>query len=114
MYAIRSYYENYIGLGSGAVGFLNDTRFYPLTQIDSYIAAPLQIQEERLDAEAIKTEKLFLGLRSIVGVEASLLAPGELERARLLCEEGKLTCKAERFYNPDYLLSDELALFITA
>ncbi len=107
-------YKDYIGLGSGAVGFLKDTRFYPATDIASYIAAPLQIQEEHLDAGAIKMEKLFLGLRSVVGVDAALLSPQELKRARLLCDEGKLTCKAERFYNPDYLLSDELALFITA
>jgi oxygen-independent coproporphyrinogen-3 oxidase len=105
-------YKDYIGLGSGAVGFLKETRYYPTPSVEGYIANPLDIREERLDAEAIKTEKLFLGLRSIVGVDAALLDDAEKERADLLVAEGKLILESGRYYNPDYLLSDELALFI--
>ncbi len=106
-------YKAYIGLGSGAVGFLGDTRYYPTSDIDAYIADPLQIDEERLDDEDIKTEKLFLGLRSIVGFDPTILDSKEQDRARLLLKEKKLSFDGKRYYNPDYLLSDELALFIT-
>ncbi|MDX1295023.1 MAG: radical SAM family heme chaperone HemW [Sulfurimonadaceae bacterium] len=105
-------YKDYIGLGSGAVGFLKDTRYYPTPSVEAYIDNPLDIREEQLDDEAIKTEKVFLGLRSVVGVDTAILSPAERQRAEILVEEGKLRLVAEHYYNPDYLLSDELALFI--
>lgn len=105
-------YKDYIGLGSGAVGFLQNTRYYPTSNVQAYIENPLNIQKESLSAEAIKTEKIFLGLRSIVGVSHELLSQHELQRAQLLVEEQKLTFVEGRFYNDDYLLSDELVLFI--
>lgn len=107
-------HRNYIGLGSGAVGFLNDRRFYPTQDLKHYIADPLAHHTEPITSDALRTEKLFLGLRSIVGVDQSLLSADERGRAELLVREGKLTCKERRYYNPDYLLSDELALFIGA
>ena len=107
-------YKPYIGLGCGAVGFLRDTRYYPLTSVEAYIADPLDIREELLSAEEMKSERLFLGLRSIVGVDAAELLPEERQRADLLVEEEKLRFSAGRYYNPDYLLSDELTLFILA
>ena len=106
------HYKNYIGLGSGAVGFLDDTRYYPTQNVEAYIENPLNIQEEHLSADAIKTEQIFLGLRSVVGVAQEIFTDKELQRAQLLVDEGKLTFKTGRFYNDDYLLSDELALFI--
>ena len=105
-------YKDYIGLGSGAVGFLKDTRFYPTKDVQAYIDDPLQIEEERLSPESIKIEKIFLGLRSIVGVSSTILSKQELQHAELLVEEEKLRYKDGTFYNDDYLLSDELALFI--
>jgi len=105
-------YKDYIGLGSGAVGFLKDTRFYPTQDVQAYINNPLQIAEEILSQESIKTEKIFLGLRSIVGVASNILSKHELQQAELLVKEKKLRYEEETFYNDDYLLSDELALFI--
>jgi len=105
-------YKDYIGLGSGAVGFLKDTRFYPTKDVQAYIDDPLQIEEERLSPESIKIEKIFLGLRSIVGVSSTILSKQELQQAELLVQEEKLRYKDGTFYNDDYLLSDELALFI--
>ena len=107
-------HKNYIGLGSGAVGFLDDTRYYPTTSIENYIANPLDIRKEKLSSEDIKIEKIFLGLRSLVGVEQKILSAKERKQADLLLKEKKLTCKEGKYYNCDYLLSDELALFITA
>ncbi len=105
-------YKDYIGLGSGAVGFLNETRFYPTQDVQAYIHDPLNIQEESLSDEAIQTEKIFLGLRSIVGVSEEILNTQELKKAQLLVREKKLSYDKGTFYNDDYLLSDELALFI--
>ncbi len=105
-------YRDYIGLGSGAVGFLKDRRFYPSSNVESYIDTPLFHTEESLDHDAIMTEKLFLGLRSIVGVEHSQLSPKQREQADLLVREQKLIFNDGRYFNSDYLLSDELALFI--
>ncbi|MBN2895539.1 MAG: coproporphyrinogen III oxidase family protein [Campylobacterales bacterium] len=107
-------HRNYIGLGSGAVGFLNDRRFYPTQNIEHYIADPRSHETEWITPDALHSEKLFLGLRSVVGVDQKLLSSDERARAELLVREGKLTCNAQRYYNPDYLLSDELALFIGA
>lgn len=105
-------YKPYIGLGSGAVGCVGNTRYYPHRSVEAYLADPLFSDTELLDAAAVKTEKLFLGLRSCVGVDTALLTPGELQRAQLLCDEGKLHERSGRYYNPDYLLSDEIALFL--
>jgi len=105
-------YEPYIGLGAGAVGCVDNIRRYPHSDVDAYIADPLFRTAEPLDTAAVRTEKLFLGLRSCVGVEKNLLTPDELRRARWLVEEGKLREDEDRFYNTDYLLSDEIVLYI--
>ena len=106
-------YKDYIGLGSGAVGFLKDTRYYPSSSIEAYIDDPLSIRKEQLTQDEIKMEKIFLGLRSIVGVDPAILSADEKVRADLLVTEGKLKIKDNRYFNENYLLSDELALFIT-
>jgi len=105
-------YKPYIGLGSGAVGALEKSRYYPTQDVQAYIADPLKIQTEELSDEAIRTEKIFLGLRSIVGVDETILNAQELRQARLLVDEKKLRHHGGRFYNDDYLISDELALFV--
>ncbi len=105
-------YKDYIGIGSGAVGFLKEKRFYPSGSIEHYIENPLRIEEEQLTPEAIKSEKILLGLRSIVGVESKLLSDEEKTRAKYLIEEGKLNLQGSRFYNPNFFLSDEIALYL--
>jgi len=104
--------HDYIGIGSGAVGFLKDRRFYPPVDIRSYIENPLAQREERLTFEDLRTEKVLLGLRSIVGVEATLLKPSERQKANLLVEEGKLDETKGLYFNKDYYLSDAIALFL--
>ena len=104
--------EDYIGAGAGAVGFLKDTRYYPQTGIEQYISAPLNITEELLTQEELLTEKIFLGLRSNIGVERSLLPAKMLKNAQFLYAEGKLNCDNTHFYNENFFLSDELALYI--
>jgi len=104
--------QDYIGAGAGAVGFRKKRRYYPTTDIDTYIRHPLQISEEPLSHEALLTERLFLGLRSCVGVAQSLLTPSMIQRAELLIQEGKLSISKGRLYNNNYFLADEIALFL--
>ena len=104
--------ENYIGAGAGAVGFLKDTRYYPQTNIELYISDPLNITEEHLTPEELLTEKIFLGLRSCIGIEKSVLSDAMLKNAQLLCQEKNLSCSDTHIYNDNFFLSDELALFI--
>ncbi len=105
-------YRPYLGIGAGAVGCINNTRYYPHRNIDAYIQAPCFSNTEVLLEHEIKRERIFLGLRSVVGVADALLNTAEKQRARLLVDEEKLTLRQGTFYNTDYLLSDEIALFI--
>lgn len=107
-------YKDYIGLGCGAVGKKGKERFYPNTDIEAYIKDPLDIHIEKLSDDDIKIEKIFLGLRSIVGINKDLLDPKELKKANILLTEDKLSFKNDKFYNLNYLLADEIALFLTS
>ncbi|MDQ7059702.1 MAG: radical SAM family heme chaperone HemW [Sulfurimonas sp.] len=107
-------YKDYIGLGSGAVGKLDLERYYPTTDIEKYIKNPLGIRVEELDADDKKIEQMFLGFRSFIGVSQKLLNKEELNQAMILCEEEKIYLKDEIFYNLNYLLADEISLFIAS
>jgi oxygen-independent coproporphyrinogen-3 oxidase len=102
--------KDYIGLGAGAVGFLSDRRFYPTTDIEHYISNPLEITEELLDSQALLSEKLFLGFRSCVGVDKHMLNPTQQKEADLLVDENILYFELNTYFNPNFLLSDEIAL----
>jgi oxygen-independent coproporphyrinogen-3 oxidase len=106
-------YKEYMGVGAGAVGKYKNSRLYPENQIEAYITNPLNIQEEHLSNQDIHLERLFLGLRSCIGINKCFLNPDEQLRATLLCDEQRLTYKDGIFYNNDYLLADELTLYIT-
>jgi putative oxygen-independent coproporphyrinogen III oxidase len=104
--------QDYIGVGSGAVGMLKDKRFYPNTDIDAYIKEPLEITVEALNEEDIQTEKLLLGLRSCVGIDIDALSSAERKQLEVLIHEDKLLRIKGKAYNPNFLLSDEIALFV--
>jgi len=104
--------ENYIGLGSGAVGFLKDRRFYPETDVEKYIANPLKIREEILTLDNIKLESAFLGFRSDVGVYKSILNSKEIQFAENLVNEKIIYFKNGKYFNKDFLLADEVTLQI--
>jgi oxygen-independent coproporphyrinogen-3 oxidase len=110
----KGYWElkDYIGAGAGAVGFLNDKRFYPITNIESYIKDPLNITEEVLTKEDLLTEKIFLGLRSTIGIQKSMLTQEMQKNANILCNEKKLRSNTTHYYNDNFFLSDEIALYI--
>jgi len=104
--------KNYLGVGAFSVGFVDGTRYYAKNSIDAYIAEPTYREKEILSQSELVREHIFLGLRSIVGVDATRLNKSQLNRANLLVENKKLDLKNGKFYNPNFLLSDEIALFI--
>jgi len=104
--------QEYIGVGAGAVGFGANQRLYPYSNLDAYIANPLYQSVEVLTDEDILLEKIFLGLRSKVGIAKSLLAPSIQTKADFLVEAKKLLFQNDTYYNTDYLLSDEIALYL--
>jgi len=107
-------YKDYMGVGSGAVGKLDLQRFYPQTSVEEYIKNPTKLRIETLKNEDKKIEQLFLGLRSCVGVDSKLLNSLELKQAQILVQEKKLSLINNIFYNYDYLLADEITLFISS
>nr|WP_321266368.1 radical SAM family heme chaperone HemW [uncultured Sulfurimonas sp.] len=107
-------YKDYIGLGCGAVGKLDLERFYPNSSLEKYIHNPLDIKSEHLSKEDKKIEQIFLGLRSCVGVDAKILNTQEEKRGKILVDEGKLFFLNDTFYNYDYLLADEITLFLSS
>ncbi|MEA1893212.1 MAG: radical SAM family heme chaperone HemW [Campylobacterota bacterium] len=107
-------YKDYIGLGSGSVGKLQTKRFYPTSIVEEYIKNPLNIKAEELSKEDIKMEKIFLGLRSSVGVDMEILNTEEKRKAKILIDEKKLFLKNATMYNYEYLLSDEISLYLSS
>lgn len=104
--------ENYIGAGAGAVGFLENTRYYPQADIDAYIADPMRISQESITKNDLLTEKIFLGLRSTIGIFKALLPIAMQHRADYLVEKNKLTFDGRTYQNPDFFLADEIALYL--
>ena len=110
----RGYWQgkDYIGAGAGAVGFRQSSRFYPTTNIDSYIKSPLNIKEEILTKEELLTEMIFLGLRSDIGIQRDRLPTNIQQNGDFLVEENKLLLKDNTYYNTNLFLADEIALFL--
>jgi oxygen-independent coproporphyrinogen-3 oxidase len=104
--------KDYIGLGAGAVGFLKDARFYPPKDIQDYISNPLNIFIEEINSDELKTEKIFLGLRSLVGIDELILDEAMQKRADFLVQNKKLNKVAKRYINDNFFLADELALYL--
>ncbi|PSM52542.1 oxygen-independent coproporphyrinogen III oxidase [Campylobacter blaseri] len=104
--------ENYVGFGAYAVGFNKNKRLYSPKDLIKYIKNPLQKEIENLDKNDLKIEHIFLGLRSILGVDSQILNENELKKAKILEKENKLSYKNGKFYNTNFLLADEIALFI--
>ena len=120
--------EIYSGFGAFAVGFdmkieadftsnlstiKEAKRLYSPKNLESYIKDPFVKKIEFLSIDDLRLERIFLGLRSKIGVLKSLLNEEQISRANLLCDEHKLKFENDRFFNTDFLLSDEIALFLT-
>lgn len=110
----KGYWEldNYMGIGAGAVGYIDGIRYYPHTDIDAYIDNPLYTREEVLSSNDILTEKIFLGLRSVIGVAKNILSKYSISKADYLVQQQKLIFKDGHYYNSNFFISDEIALYI--
>lgn len=105
-------HKEYLGVGAGAVGYINSQREYPSKSIEEYIENPLFFDVEKIDLNDIKTEKILLGFRSLNGVEISLFNEEELKKIDDLIKYDKVYVEENRVFNKNFLLSDELALYI--
>ena len=116
---------DYIGCGAGAVGKLSNKalknssyntdhspaiRLQATKNLNDYITHPNKRSIEYLSTQDIFLESLFLGLRSEVGVDISLLDSKALENLEILKSHNLIEIKNNRIYALDYFLSDELAL----
>lgn len=101
--------QDYIGAGAGAVGCRAGERYYPSREVKRYIADPLARQVERLNEEDRRLERLFLGLRSEVGIDP---CDANQEKLAILLEEEKVREVEGRIIALDYFLADEIALFL--
>ncbi len=106
-------YKEYLGVGAGAVGCNGQKRLYTQKDVNMYIDNPLIYSHiETLSAEDIKVEKVLLGLRCEIGVDKKVLNDKELKQVFKLEKFGKLKQTKDKFYANDFLLADELALYI--
>ena len=105
-------HKEYLGIGAGAVGYYNNQRRYPQKDIEKYIENPLNIEIEELNDDDIKTEKVLLGFRCSVGVNKDIFNENEYSRVDELIKHKKLYIKDNVVYNKNFLLADELALYI--
>ena len=104
---------DYLGVGAGAVGTLNKQRYYPQKDVQLYINNPLSYEEiEDISNGDMLFETIFLGLRSDVGVSLALFNETQKNKIEILIQEKKLIKKDSRVYNPNFLLTDEIVLFI--
>ena len=105
-------HKEYLGVGAGAVGYINQERHYPSKSIEEYIQNPLDYEIEKIDLDDVKTEKILLGFRSLNGVEISLFNEEEMKKIDDLISHNKVYIEENRVFNKNFLLSDELALYI--
>ncbi|CUU69133.1 coproporphyrinogen III oxidase [Campylobacter hyointestinalis subsp. hyointestinalis] len=105
--------KDYLGFGAYAVGTMGDRRFYSPSDLDEYIANPLQKKVEILSKKDMLEEHIFLGLRSCVGIKLSNLDKEKIEKVELLEKENKIYIKNGRAFNTNFLIADEISLFLT-
>ena len=103
-------YKEYLGVGCGAVGCIDNTRYYGTKDLIQYIKTPLKYEEiEKLSKDDIQIEKMLLGFRSVVGVDIDNLDKTKVEE---LTKANKVTLKNNSIYADDFMLADELVLFL--
>jgi len=126
--------KEYLGIGAGAVGFKKWRienrvpkkssdflgqkgewrifRYYTKKDVYEYLKNSINYEYEYLSNEDIKKEKIFLGLRSILGFEEDILNTKEKEKVNSLIKENKLYKKENKIYSNDFLLADAITAYI--
>jgi len=103
--------EIYAGFGAYSVSFDGHSR-NTSPNLDEYLKNPFAKNREKLSAENITLERIFLGARSIIGINKNELNSAQISNANLLYKNQILKKFQNRFYNKNFLLSDEIALQI--
>ncbi len=93
--------EDYLGLGPSAVSTLRGTRFRNIADTARYVSQVNSIghalgESEALDDEALRLERIALGLRTKEGIPLVLLSPDSRARAVHLAAEGLAHLTDER------------------
>jgi oxygen-independent coproporphyrinogen-3 oxidase len=93
--------EDYLGLGPSAVSTLDGIRWKNVPDTARYVAQVQAIghaltESETLDAEALRLERIALGLRTRDGIALSLLSPDARHRAAHLSSEGLARIEGDR------------------
>lgn len=101
-------YEEYIGVGLSAVGRIGNTRLYKQNSLLEYVNNPNKCHVEELSNNEINLEKLFLGLRSEIGVELSNISNKRV--LEYLVDTNELIVEDSRVYSSNYFLADEYTL----
>jgi oxygen-independent coproporphyrinogen-3 oxidase len=91
----------YLGLGNGAHSYAPPVRRWNLREWDDYrgvvqAGGPAEAGREELDGEALRLERIWLGLRTARGVDVSLLPPAAETLAERWVGEGLATKEAGR------------------
>lgn len=105
-------HKEYLGVGAGAVGYIKNRRYYPQKSIEEYISKPLKYEYEDLNLDNIKVEKVLLGLRCSLGINLNILSEKQKKKVEELLLYSKVYIKNDRIYNRNFLLADEIALYI--
>jgi oxygen-independent coproporphyrinogen-3 oxidase len=106
-------YKEYLGVGSGAVGCIDNKRYYSQKDVHDYIQEPLKYDEiEYLSENDILIEKVLLGFRSIVGVNMDEFDSKVNKKIKILIDNDKVEQKQNMIYANDFMLADELSLFL--
>lgn len=103
-------YKDYIGIGLGAVGKIDNKRYYKQDDFKAYLANPTLSKIEILSDKDMRLEQIFLGARSEVGINKELIT--NKKRLDILLEEQKCYLKNGRIFVNNYFLADEIALWL--
>ena len=110
----------YLGVGLGAHSFIDGKRFWNTRDLNAYLDAMYQGQspctgEETISPDAARRERLWLGLRTIEGVEVTAEEVGRLQGSRRFADLEKvgyavLEGQRLRLTRAGFLLADALSL----
>lgn len=106
--------DEYIGIGAYSVGFYSNKRLYASKNLKEYIKDPLYRDIEILNHNDLIFEKIFLGARSCVGINKKILNEKQNQKIKILKKAKKVYEKDGIIYIKNFLLADEIALFITS
>jgi len=105
-------YKQYLGVGAGAIGTIGFQRLYNQKGVQEYIKDQSFVDIENLSQDDIDIEITLLGLRSNVGLDLNQYNQTQLSKIDHLIENKNLTKIANRVFSNDFMLADELALYI--